>query len=188
MCSLYTSIFSNLFQILVLCYLTLKCFQISNMLYISTYKLCVLALVFKNKKVKISKATPWFLKHDKGVIFFPPGSGVSVAGISQNFSLVPSQILNTAIASTVVYAPERQSSPFSKLATEIIPEALLKVSVVFTWEDISQSHKSRLQPHCISSLNSHSLQCLIICFQKHLVRHTTHLSNGNGLGSPRASS
>lgn len=70
MCSLYTSIFSNLFQILVLCYLTLKCFQISNVLYISTYKLCVLALVFKNKKVKISKATPWFLKHDKGVIFF----------------------------------------------------------------------------------------------------------------------
>ena len=61
-----------------------------------------------------------------------PGSGVSVAGISQNFSLVPSQILNTAIAFTVVYAPERQSSPFSKLATEIIPEALLKVSVVFT--------------------------------------------------------
>ena len=112
MCSLYTSIFSNLFQILVLCYLTLKCFQISNMLYISTYKLCVLALVFKNKKVKISKATPWFLKHDKGVIFFFPGAGVNVAGISQNFSLVPSQILNTAIASTVVYAPERQSSAF----------------------------------------------------------------------------
>ena len=66
---------------------------------------------------------------------------MSVAGISQNFSLVPSQILNTAIASTVVYAPERQSSPFSKLATEIIPEALLKVSVVFTWENISQSHR-----------------------------------------------
>lgn len=68
--------FSNLFQILVLCYLTLKCFQISNVLYISTYKLCVLALVFKNKKVKISNAMPWFLKHDRGVIFsFHPGQG-----------------------------------------------------------------------------------------------------------------
>ena len=151
MCSLYTSIFSNLFQILVLCYLTLKCFQILNVLYISTYKLCVLALVFKNKKVKISKATPWFLKHDKGVIFF----FTQVRGeCGWNFSELltgSSQILNTAIASTVVYAPERQSSPFSKLATEIIPEALLKVSVVFTWENISQSHRWRLQPHCISS-------------------------------------
>lgn len=64
---------------------------------------------------------------------------MSVAGISQNFSLVPSQVLNTAIASPVVYAPERQSSPF-QTATEIIPE-LLKVSVVFTWENISQSHR-----------------------------------------------
>lgn len=44
--SLYTSIFNNLFQTLASCYLTLKCFQISNMLYISTYKLYMLALPF----------------------------------------------------------------------------------------------------------------------------------------------
>lgn len=78
--------------------------------------------------------------------------------------------------------------PFSQLPTEIILEALLKVSLTFRRHDISQSHGWRLRPHCISSLNNHSLRCLIICFQKHLVRRTTHLSNGNGLESPRASS
>ena len=112
MCSLYTSIFSNLFQILVLCYLTLKCFQISNMLYISTYKLCVLALVFKNKKVKISKATPWFLKHDKGVIFFfPRVRGECGGSDDQGVQWAKAEVILCSWASVLFCAKEGDNIP-----------------------------------------------------------------------------
>ena len=147
--------------------------------------------ILRTRRLKFQKQHPDFSDTMMVWFFFFPGQGcVGLEFLRTAYWLPLKDCLNFKYCHCLCCSvcSRKAVLPFSQLPAEIIPEALLKVSMIFRRQDISQSHSWRLQPHCISSLNNHSLQCLIICFQKHLVRHTTHLSNGTGLESPRASS
>lgn len=147
--------------------------------------------ILRTRRLRFQKQHPDFLDMMKVWFFFSQGRGCVWLELLRTAHWLPlKDCLNLKYCRCFYWSVSSRKEVLllSKLPAKITPGALLKVSIIFMQQDISQYYIWSLKPHCISSLNNRSLQRLIICFQKHLVRHTTHLSNGNGLYSPTASS